>query len=269
MTLTIAAITDVHFGPRVLFRGKLRKLSDQAPTLARQVVRRLNDSVHPDLVLVLGDLIEDESAEIDLRRYAECLESLSDLKSPVRFVAGNHDTINLSDEQIAQAWGRTGPLHYSFDLGVHHFVVLRTVERRLVDVSLPEEQLAWLREDLAATSRETIVAMHHSVSDQDLSGNPWFDKAPHLALARNRRDVRRVVADSGKVRLVINGHVHWNHVDLHDGIPYVTVQSLIENVDDDAPGRAAAAVAIVGLHDNGLRVTVDGAEPTRYEQHFA
>lgn len=269
MALTFAALTDVHFGPRVLFRGKLRKLSDQAPELTRQVVRRLNESTHPDLVLVLGDLIEDESPEADRRRYAECLDALAGLKAPVRFVAGNHDTINLSDPHVAQAWGRTAPLHYSFDFGGYHFAILRTVERKDVDVALPEEQLAWLATDLAATNLETIVAMHHSAADQHLEGNPWFEQAPHLALAKNRPAIRRIIADSRKVRLVINGHLHWNHVDVHDGIPYVTVQSLVENVDDDAPGRAAAAVALVRLDERVLRVTVDGAAPTRYEHHLA
>ena len=47
------------------------------------------------------------------------------------------------------------------------------------------------------------------------------------------------------MRAVFNGHLHWNHLDVIAGIPYVTVQSLIENLDDDAPGRAAAAHAVV------------------------
>ena len=37
-----------------------------------------------------------------------------------------------------------GEPNYSFDLGPLHFSVLRTIERRDVDVSVPEQQIAWL-----------------------------------------------------------------------------------------------------------------------------
>lgn len=269
MEFVFAAVTDVHFGQRVLFKGKLRKLSDQAPQLARSFVARMNAQVHPDLVVALGDLIEDESPQADAQRFRTCVDALLQAEAPVRFVAGNHDTINLPDQAVSQAWGTPGPLHYSFDMGPLHFAVLRTVERKDVDVSVPEQQLQWLEHDLAATSRKTIVMMHHSVADQDLRGNRWFEDAGHVALARNRRDVRQLLAASGKVQLVINGHLHWNHVDVHDGIPYVTVQSLIENVEDDAPGRAAEAAAVVRVRDKSILVEVDGAAPTRYEHHFA
>jgi hypothetical protein len=59
--------------------------------------------------------------------------------------------------------------------------------------------------------------------------------------------------------------VHWNHLDVIAGIPYITLQSLIENLDDDAPGRAAAAYAICDLDDRRLVVTVYGAEQQRYQ----
>jgi 3',5'-cyclic-AMP phosphodiesterase len=267
MTLTFCAVADLHFGPRGLFEGKLRKLSDQAPALTEQLVRRMNEEVHPQLAIALGDLIQDESHEADLRRYRESLLRLSSLQAPLLVVAGNHDTICLSDDELRTAWQRQGPLFYSLDCGGCHFAVLRTVERTDVDVRLPEEQLEWLERDLAATSLPTVVAMHHSAADQDLTGNPWFAKAPHLALVANRKRLRSLIASSGKVILVINGHVHWNHISVHDGIPYVTVQSLTENVDDDAPGRAANAVAIVTLERGSVRVIIDGAAPTRYEHH--
>jgi 3',5'-cyclic AMP phosphodiesterase CpdA len=268
MALTFAALTDMHFGPRALFQGKLRKLSDLAPELTRRFVERMNRHVHPDLVIALGDFIQDETPELDRTRYSKCIELLCELEAPVHFVAGNHDTIHQSDHELVRAWGTSGELYYSFDHGEYHFVVLRTVERRELDVCLPQEQLSWLKDDLRRTERKTIVAMHHSAADQDVTGNLWFERAPQLALVRNRNEVREVLSQSGKVMLVMNGHLHWNHVDLHDGIPYVTVQSLTENIDEDAPGRPAEALAVVRVDDRSLRVTVDGAAPTRYEQHF-
>jgi hypothetical protein len=40
---------------------------------------------------------------------------------------------------------------------------------------------------------------------------------------------------------------------------------LVENLDDDAPGRAAAAHAVVDLDERRLVVRVAGAEPVRYQ----
>jgi len=67
------------------------------------------------------------------------------------------------------------------------------------------------------------------------------------------------------VRAVFNGHLHWNHLDLIAGIPYVTIQSPIENLDDDAPGRPAATHAVVRLGPRRLLVHVRGNDPARYQ----
>jgi Icc protein len=267
MSFRLAVITDLHFGTRTRFRGKLRKVADAAPALTNAFVQRMNGSVHPDLVLALGDFIEDESHDADLARYRECVRVLRQLTCPLRFAAGNHDTIHLRDDDLRAIWQHDGALHYSFDTNGYHVCVLRTVERPLRDVTLPADQLAWLEQDLASTTLPTVVAMHHSAADQDLRGNPWFEHAPHLALIDRRDILRAAIAASGKVVLVVNGHVHWNHVDLHDGIPYVTVQSLTENVDDDEPGRAAAAWGVFRIDDRALSVVIEGEQPLRFTQH--
>ncbi len=85
-----------------------------------------------------------------------------------------------------------------------------------------QAQLAWLAADLAAHPGPTIVLMHHSAADQDLTGNRWFEGLPHICLVRERRKIRRRCSERhGDVRAVaFNGHLHWNHVDVIAGIPY-------------------------------------------------
>jgi hypothetical protein len=107
--------------------------------------------------------------------------------------------------------------------------------------------------------------MHHTASEQDVTHNRWFYRAPHLCKVVERRRLRRILEDSQKVVAVFNGHMHWNHFDLCGGIPYVTVQSLIENLDEDAPGRPAAAHAVCRLSDNRMLVEVHGNDPARYQ----
>lgn len=266
MELVVALVTDLHFGPQASFGGKLRKLTGEAPALARAFVARMNDVVRPDLVVNLGDDIEDEGPAADRERYTACVGALRGVEAELFHVAGNHDVIHLGPEDLLAAWGRpeVTRLHYAFDRGGFHFTVLHTRERKDVDVSIGDEQLAWLAEDLASTSLPTVVLMHHSAADQDLRGNRWFEGSPHLCLVRERRAMRRLFQQHG-VLVVFNGHLHWNHLDVIEGVPYVTLQSLIENLDEDAPGRPAAAHAIARLGRKRIVVEIEGAERARYQ----
>jgi 3',5'-cyclic-AMP phosphodiesterase len=265
--LVVGLVTDLHFGPEASFGGKLRKLTAQAPALLEAFVERMNREVRPDVVVNLGDDLEDESLEADRRRYTEVMAILGRLQAPVLHVAGNHDTVYLAPPDLASLWGKPpeSPLYYATDVGGYHLVVLHTHEQKDVSVTIDDAQLAWLERDLTAASLPVLVFMHHSAADQHLVGNRWFEKAPHICLVRERARLREIVAGSGKVLGVFNGHLHWNHLDVIDSIPYVTLQSLIENLDDDAPGRAAAAHAVVRITPRRLLVEVEGAERARYQ----
>ncbi|AKT40048.1 metallophosphoesterase family protein [Chondromyces crocatus] len=266
MELVFALVTDLHFGPQASFGGKLRKLTADAPALARAFVSRMNEAVRPDFVVNLGDDIEDEGFEADRARYGACIETLRGVQAELVNVAGNHDLVHLRPADLLAAWGKPElpGLHYSFDRGGFHFVVLHTREKKDVDVTVGEAQIRWLAEDLAAARGPTVVFMHHSAADQDLRGNRWFEGSPHICLVEERRALRSLFQQHG-VRAVFNGHLHWNHLDVIAGIPYVTVQSLIENLDEDAPGRPAAAHAVVRVTPERVIVEIEGAERARYQ----
>ena len=263
--MRFALISDVHFGPAAYHQGKLRKLTHHAGDLTRRFVERMNADDKPELVFNLGDVIEDESRERDLAAYGEFVSILSGLDARVAHVAGNHDKINLTVQDLNELWRQSGPLHYSFDLGGVHFLVLDTVEIKDHSIHLPEEQRVFAEVDLAATTLPTLVFMHHPASEQRLIGNRWFERAPHVCRVAERGALRRVFEQSGKVLAVFNGHVHWNHFDVIGGIPYVTLQSLTENLDDDAPGRAANAHAVCDLDERRLVIEVRGQEPQHYQ----
>jgi Icc protein len=263
--MRFALISDVHFGPLAYFQGKLRKLTHQAQALTAAFVDRMNAVDRPDRVINLGDVIEDESRDQDLEQYRRFVRILGGLKARVLHVAGNHDQVNLRDDDLRALWGHAGALDYSRDIGNVHWIVLRTADEPGQAIHLSEEQLDWLRQDLATAPFPTIVLMHHPASEMRLDGNRWFDGRPHRCLVGERRRFRAIVEASGKVVAVFNGHVHWNHLDVIAGIPYVTLQSLTENLDDDAPGRAANAWAVCDLDERRLVIRVYGEEPQRYQ----
>jgi predicted phosphodiesterase len=266
--LKIGFVTDIHIGPEAFHEGKLRKLTHHATKLLRDVVGRMNTVVRPDLLVNLGDDVEDESHDADLARYLECQSILREAKAEIVNVAGNHDSIYLTRDELTHAWQRDGNLHYALDRGGFHIAVLHTIERKDVDVRIPHAQLEWLEADLAATNLPVIVLMHHSASEQDLDDSFWFHGVPHLALVKERAELRGILEHSGKVRVVINGHVHRNHLDVIKGIPYITIQSLIENLDEDAPGRPAAAYAVLTIDEKRAVMRVGGNDPARYQIEF-
>jgi 3',5'-cyclic AMP phosphodiesterase CpdA len=259
--MRIGLISDVHFGPDAAHAGKLRKLSHRAGELTREFVTRMNTSVRPDLVVNLGDVIEDEEPRADRTRYGEFTHLLGALNAEVMHVAGNHDSVNIPDEDLVSLWQRDGALYFSRDFMGFHLVVLRTVDKGEDGNWLPDEQVEWLANDLAESNAPTLVFVHHPLSEMDLTGNRWFELRPHLCRVANRRRVRAVLERSGKVHAVFNGHAHWTHCDVVSGIPYVTLQSLIENVDEDAPGRPARAHAVVDATERRIHVRVFGEQP--------
>ena len=263
--MRFALISDVHFGPLAYHDGKLRKMTHQAASLTRRFVDRMNGIEQPDLVINLGDVIEDKSRDEDLENYGRFIELMRELESEVIHVAGNHDTINLAEDDLRSFWRTQEPLHYTRDVGGIHWIVLRTVEIKDTAIHLPEDQLLWLEAHLAKISTPTIVLMHHPASDMVLEGNRWFESQPHICRVAERKRLRGILEASGKVVAVFNGHVHWNHFDVISSIPYVTMQSLTENVDDDAPGRPAGAYAVCDIDERRLVIHVHGAEPARYQ----
>src|SRR5262245_47970634 len=124
--MRFALISDVHLGPQAGHQGKLRKLTHLSEELIAAFVKRMREEVQPDLIINLGDVLEDESAEQDRARYAKFVGMLREAGTPVLHVAGNHDTINLTPAELCELWGDTPEVTYSRDHDGVHFAILRT-----------------------------------------------------------------------------------------------------------------------------------------------
>ena len=268
--MRFAAVTDLHFGRALPYRGVDRKLTVHAPALTAAFVDDMNRRVRPDFVVVLGDVIEDESPGADLANYAHAAAVLAGLEMPVRYVYGNHDLVYLSPDQLLALSGEPA-LNSSFDIGGWHLVRLHSTatfessKESGLEHGLPgrvaPEHLQWLDQDLAAAKRPAIVFTHFSAADLNLTGQFWFADSPDQALLANRAEVRDVL-ESHDVVMAMNGHVHWNNHTVHNQISFITIQSLVENATGD--GEPAVAWALVEAETTHVEVTVNGRDPARY-----
>jgi DNA repair exonuclease SbcCD nuclease subunit len=271
----LGLITDVHLGPVRMKDGTPVKLTGYAEPLAREVVQTWRARDRPDLVLNLGDVLEDVSPEQDRAHYERFLEVLSEAGAPALHVAGNHDQVHLSDRALLGLWGlpaaarvHAGSTAYGVAVGGFHFVVLST-HFGSDGVFLGDGQLGFLKAELERAEGPVLLLTHQGVSDAILTGNHWFEHDPHTCLVHERAEIRRLLEQSGKVAAAFNGHAHWNHLAVAGGIPYVTLQSLTENVTRDGEPTPAATYAVVDIDPSGMHVRVEGRQPARYQMSFA
>jgi len=87
-TTTIAVIADIHFGTPSSLPERRCDISD---LLLMRTVRRLNKLIHPDITLILGDLINDGNDPDTEKNLLHIRTILDKLESPYIVIPGNHD----------------------------------------------------------------------------------------------------------------------------------------------------------------------------------
>ncbi|MBT3295059.1 MAG: hypothetical protein HN919_06785 [Verrucomicrobia bacterium] len=84
---TIAVIADLHYGEPA---GEGRH-GDMGDILLHRAVARLNDLVHPDVTVLLGDILHDGTAPDAAAARIRIRDLLAQLHSPHIVLPGNHD----------------------------------------------------------------------------------------------------------------------------------------------------------------------------------
>ena len=260
--MKFAIITDSHLGPCGFYKGTNRIMSHLAETVLLDLAETLDREGDISFIAQLGDLSQDDvrypSAEFDRANFKRALWYFKQFNVPVHHTVGNHDRENLNYNDLCELL-QVPSLHYSFDVGEYHCVFLYTRHFNHSRMDIESDQLHWLDRDLAKTDRKTLVFSHHALADQELTGSFWFEGSPDRALVMNRKEVRSIFEKSGKVIGVFNGHVHWNNMTVHNGIPYFTIQSCVEDVHGD--GQPSKSFAVVTVTGSSLAVEVRGSDP--------
>ncbi len=86
--VTIAVLADIHYGES---SDITRRRSEIADILLRRAVYRLNRLIHPDVTVILGDVLDNGNGPNALQ-YLERMHSILELlESDYLIIPGNHD----------------------------------------------------------------------------------------------------------------------------------------------------------------------------------
>lgn len=178
-----------------------------------------------DFIIELGDFCRLDSAG---QVYLKLWDSFEGDKY---HVIGNHDMDSYTPEEYVAGMKMPGR-YYSFDKGDFHFIVLdgnnlydgkeythyakanyyvNPKMRAFID----PEQMAWLKQDLAATDKKCILFSHQNIEQ----------------FLNNGATVRQILEDENrragfkKVVLAFGGHNHSNYTKEINGITYMQINS--------------------------------------------
>ena len=252
-TLKLALVTDVHHGPDTGSKRGSRALDLLADFVG------FAEASGADAVVDLGDRISDVDATTDRRLMAEVAAVLRRCRLPRHHLLGNHDCAFLGAAENEAALGAP-QTHHAVDLKGWHLVFWQAhTHIAFPDTfSIRRSDLDWLAADLDATDLPAIVFSHVPLDSGSMRGNHYFERNPAFAGYPNAAEARAVIRSAGIVRACIAGHVHWNALNVLDGIPYVSLQSLTESFTTG--GEPAAAWTLLELGKR-IRVDVHGRDP--------
>ncbi|MFM2173882.1 MAG: hypothetical protein RLZZ54_1809 [Cyanobacteriota bacterium] len=192
MVLRVLQLSDPHLlaDPRGRCRGVMAlKALEQAWC---QALLQLGQP--PDLLLISGDLCQDES----LGGYVRLRELLEAWAVPTALLCGNHDNPGLLRAALGRrAWIAPAVV----PLAGWQVILLSSHRSGAVAGWLDQVQLAWLWRQLQAGEGPALVALHHPPLP---IGSPELDR---IALQEPERLLSPLLA-SPRVAGVVFGHVH-------------------------------------------------------------
>ncbi|WP_110687670.1 phosphodiesterase [Salinicola aestuarinus] len=182
--MRLVQVTDTH-----LLADPAGRSRKGEPLRQLHAVLARAHSLRPDVVLMTGDVAQDETPVA----YRHACDAFGELACPWFWIPGNHD----QPELMAAAH----PLLESIDLGSWRVLLLNTRVSGQPGGAVGVEQLQRLAEQLEADDRPTLIALHHPPL---AIGSVWMDA---IGLA-DRDALWQTLAPYPQVKAMLCGHIH-------------------------------------------------------------
>ena len=241
-------LSDTHWG----FKGPPNPDADVTLRKAVAAVNELKEP--PDFIVFTGDLTHTTDDPVERRRrLAEFKSIVGELKvKNVRFMPGEHDASLDRGAAYKEFFGAT---NYVFDHKGVHFIALDNVSDP--GAKIGDEQLAWLRADLAARDKDSPIVV--------LTHRPLFDLAPKWDWATRDGAQAVELLMPFKNVTVFYGHIHQEHHQMTAHISHHAAKSLIfalpapGSQEKRTPPAWDAGAPYKGLGWRGIEVQSRGA----------
>jgi 3',5'-cyclic-AMP phosphodiesterase len=238
--LLVAQISDLH-----LFADDRQDLLgwNTWESLDKIMAQLESSSPRPDVILLTGDLAQDESEAA----YRKILQRFVALNIPTYWLPGNHDCVPTMERILNQPPVFTDKI---FNKGNWKFLLLNTHVLGQVYGALSAESLTWLDAQLSQMPVEqpTLIAMHHPPF---WVGSPWLDKSG----LQNTEAFLEVVDRHPQVQVVLVGHVHQEFQGDRQGVTYLSTPStciqFMPKSSNFALDEARPGFRLLHLYPNG------------------
>lgn len=210
--MQIAVISDIHAAERCTHPRRRGEFGD---ILLLRTVHRLNRFIRPDVVLVLGDLIDDPQAA-DASERLQALKAILDrLQCPKIVIPGNHDPHPDRFYEIMERPADT------VDIGGVRFLPFVDAEEPGYNARRSESDLARLRAARSGHIGPVVALQHVPVLPPGQTNCPYTYTNIGDVLEAGR---------TGGVDLWVGGHAHAGTALIHtaDGSSYLGVKALCE-----------------------------------------
>jgi len=241
----IGLVTDLHYADKPA--AGTRHYRETPAKLAEAAKRFEEEKV--DWVVELGDMIDSaDSLDVEKGYLRRIVKDFAAIPGKHYYVLGNHCVSALTKPEFLEIVGQKASF-YSFDTKGVHFAVLDACFRSdgqpygrknfvWIDSNIPPAEVEWLRADLKQTAHKTVVFVHQRL-----------DVEPPLGI-KNAPEVRKVLEESGKVLVVLQGHEHQGGYQEISGVHYCTLKGMIEG---SGPENNAYAIMEI-LPNDAIRI---------------
>ena len=236
--MRLIQITDCH-----LLADPLGTSRKGFPLRQLQAVVERARALRPDILLVTGDIAEDETPAA----YRHASQAFAAVGCPWFWIPGNHDQPELMEE--------CQPFHEELDLDGWRVLLLNSRISGQPGGELGQDQLQRLAWQLEADDRPTLVALHHLPLD---IGSVWMD-----AIGLKDRDALwQTLSPYSQVKALICGHIHqafaaWQGVVAVYGCPSTSDQFLPKSHEFAIDEAARPGLRVVDLRGESLSTWIE------------
>lgn len=244
--MKMVIFSDIHYSDNYKYEkqpNKSRKLTMYSEIMVKKLIDKINNEIKPDIVINLGDLIEDRNnTKKDKENLKYIWNILKEINFPFYTLLGNHDLKMMKSKKEVESILGYRNATFSINLKDYHFIYLSPKLEKFTTLddggisrtkNISTDDLIWLTNDLKENTLPTFVFYHYGIAEDDMKDNWWFEKDKEEALLENRNKLKEILKNDKNILAVFSGHQHWTKKIVENNIKYFIVGSLVENINND------------------------------------